>query len=314
MTTKCPHCGEEHPWIPHPSRIDRVILRCPRRGHKAVMETWAETSVALERLPLTESQVDKLRTFGYRSSQDLIPALTHLDEKQQLLAIPGIGPKTIYKLEQELLDVHKVHILVTGTGRCGTRYVAKLLSSAGVPCGHEGVFTPRGISKAYEILEKISSCAESSWMAAPFIGYQEVCGARIVHLIRHPIRVINSLLGMRFFAADSRYLTWANYAISHLPSIGSLDSEEDRTVAFYVRWNEMIETELPMSGFTHRIEDDDLSLLYKLGIDPTGHTLFSDKTDNTRPPAGNIDLNTVRSDIVDRLLEMAERYDYEIAI
>jgi hypothetical protein len=33
--------------------------------------------------------------------------------------------------------------LVVGTGRCGTVYMAKLLSSVGVPCGHEATVTPQ---------------------------------------------------------------------------------------------------------------------------------------------------------------------------
>ena len=34
--------------------------------------------------------------------------------------------------------------LVTGTGRCGTVYMARILTSIGIPCGHETIFDYRG--------------------------------------------------------------------------------------------------------------------------------------------------------------------------
>ena len=37
-------------------------------------------------------------------------------------------------------DKQKLDFLVTGTGRCGTVYMAELLTSLGIPCGHESLF------------------------------------------------------------------------------------------------------------------------------------------------------------------------------
>ena len=38
----------------------------------------------------------------------------------------------------------KLKYLVTGTGRSGTVYMARLLTSLGIPCSHEMIFDYRG--------------------------------------------------------------------------------------------------------------------------------------------------------------------------
>jgi hypothetical protein len=37
-----------------------------------------------------------------------------------------------------------MRVLITGTGRCGTGWMARALTAAGAPCGHEAAFTARG--------------------------------------------------------------------------------------------------------------------------------------------------------------------------
>ena len=43
--------------------------------------------------------------------------------------------------------------IIASTGRSGTVYMARLLTSVGVPCGHESIFTWQGIEKAKKILD-----------------------------------------------------------------------------------------------------------------------------------------------------------------
>ena len=86
-----------------------------------------------------------------------------------------------------------IELLVTGTGRCGTGYVSKLLTASGIPCGHEEVYTPLGIQNRPELV------ADASWCAVPFLKDFQ---GRIVHLVRHPLAVIRSFLGIRFFTHD----------------------------------------------------------------------------------------------------------------
>src|SRR6516165_7960197 len=61
---------------------------------------------------------------------------------------------------------HKLQYLVVGTGRSGTVYLARLLTSIKIPCGHERVFNGEDIDAALAILEQGGS---NSWCS-------QVCG------------------------------------------------------------------------------------------------------------------------------------------
>ena len=64
-----------------------------------------------------------------------------------------------------------LRVVVTGTGRSGTGFAARWLTSAGIPCGHEAFFSHRGYDKALVRLDLKypELAAESSWMAAPYL-------------------------------------------------------------------------------------------------------------------------------------------------
>ena len=50
---------------------------------------------------------------------------------------------------------NELKIISTGTGRCGTAYMSKLLTSVGIPCGHESLFTNKGLTEyKYRILNR----------------------------------------------------------------------------------------------------------------------------------------------------------------
>lgn len=72
--------------------------------------------------------------------------------------------------------------VVTGSGRSGTQYMAKLLSATGVRCGHESVYYDTGFLgwKKWE--------ADSSWLAACFVPLN----IPTVLVVRHPLSVVRS--------------------------------------------------------------------------------------------------------------------------
>ena len=92
----------------------------------------------------------------------------------------------------------KLQYVVTGTGRCGTVFLANLLTSVAIPCGHESIFTNWGIEEARARLEgqapiwisaiSRAACgdwlpdadiaADSSYMAAPFLDDDLLNGTR----------------------------------------------------------------------------------------------------------------------------------------
>lgn len=73
--------------------------------------------------------------------------------------------------------------VVTGSGRCGTQYLAAVLSAAGVPCGHEQVYQDDQV-RSWENWQ-----ADSSWMAAAMLDRVDV---PVVLLVRHPLAVVRS--------------------------------------------------------------------------------------------------------------------------
>ena len=93
-----------------------------------------------------------------------------------------------------------IKLLVTGCGRSGTGYVASLLTSNGLDCGHESVFDVFGSKTGCPHL------AESSWYGAPFIPLLPDC-AKIVHLVRDPTAVATSFSRIGLFD-DTIFRHW----------------------------------------------------------------------------------------------------------
>lgn len=88
--------------------------------------------------------------------------------------------------------------VVTGTARSGTAYAAMLLSGLGLRIGHEDVFGPR--TRSFDGWQ--GQDGDSSWLAAPFLD--QLPDALVLHQLRHPLKVVRSLVGVRFFADRSR--------------------------------------------------------------------------------------------------------------
>ena len=173
--------------------------------------------------------------------------------------------------------MNNLKFIVTGTGRCGTVFMAKLLTLIGIPCGHESIFDYKETSV---ILEKLknpelrsnSFCsthdistnpssslkewvetkytiAESSYLAVPFLFHPEIVNIPLIHLVRHPLDVISS------FVKDFKYFMnkcpnpknpynkkgWENKIYNFLPELEFIDNPVDRACWFYIKWNNEIE-------------------------------------------------------------------------
>ncbi len=202
------------------------------------------------------------------------------------------------------MDVLKY--LVTGTGRCGTVYFAKLLTSLGIPCGHESIFDWQGIDGALKrlnheepkVLSEISqyNCkspnwinpdtiiAESSYMAAPYLDHEIFKETYIVHVVRNPVDVVNSFCNYLDYFKDpnSPKEEWENFIYTQLPELKDESlTIYDRGCLYYIKWNQMIENKLSNRGYCfHHIEDDVLNVLNFLEVKPT-ENMFNDKTANT---------------------------------
>lgn len=167
--------------------------------------------------------------------------------------------------------------LVVGTGRCGTGSVRKLLRDTGVRCGHEAFFgvTRREPNLTDALIEergrrRTDLAAESSWLAAPFLQRSTLLSneTRVIHLYRHPYRVIKSMLDLKFFHPDNEHPEYPRFAFQHAPRLSHHFSDIRNALIFYIDWNTMIRRDLYRFtwSLTHQVEQDVSPLCEFLGV------------------------------------------------
>lgn len=229
--------------------------------------------------------------------------------------------------------------LVTGTGRCGTVYLSRLLTSLGIPCGHESVFDWRGIEHARkklsgEILPEFSYVsrmklhkgkwipddawladsfdisAESSYMAAPFLG--EI-NTTVIHLVRDPNKVVQSFVNhIDYFQSEIPTNAYERFIYHHVPELTEKMHPFDRAALFYVRWNEMIEKHRP--ELFHRVEDGSEKIMEFLNV--TGEC-YNDSKANTFEKwcDNNFAIHKITDpSIRQQFVEMGLRYGYKMPV
>jgi hypothetical protein len=151
--------------------------------------------------------------------------------------------------------------LVTGCGRSGTGYTAKLLADLGLPCGHEAVFRPPNVERA-RFDWPANLPGESSWLGAPFLGSLPK-GTVVLHQVREPVSVIRSFLRIRFFDEPSAYL---RFAVARAPELASGDRVE-RCMRYWLAWNRLAERAADLQGLQYyrfRLEDIDATLIERI--------------------------------------------------
>lgn len=149
----------------------------------------------------------------------------------------------------------KLKFVVAGTGRSGTAYIARLLTAAGVPTGHERWFTwvpgigdrqtidrtgcGRGKAWPSRLKEEIRRrrqpiMGDASWLAVPRLDRFD---GRVFLQVRDPLAVIASYVAMRFFdfSAVQKKSVWQVFALQHFDPTG--DSVVD-AARWWVTWNQ----------------------------------------------------------------------------
>ncbi len=189
-------------------------------------------------------------------------------------------------------------LLITGCGRSGTTYIAKLLTSAGLNIGHE----------------RLGSYGCASWvMAVDDVvtpngpGKKGIHFQHIFHQVRHPLNVIASTETMN-------QNSW-EYICKHIPQIKMEDPLPVRCAKYWLYWN--LEAE-KIAEWRYLIEDIDtvfLEMSARLGIHFDSKSLenTSRKT-NTRSWHRMLNWNQLRTEIGDTLfyeiVNLAVRYGY----
>ena len=199
--------------------------------------------------------------------------------------------------------------VVTGTGRSGTVYMSRLLTSVGIACSHEAVFHPEGKP------EWGRHRGDASWLAVPYL---DVFDGYVLHVVRDPLAVVNSYVGIGFFDHDYDHShdRWRAFAEHHAPNVFTLDDPVTRAMAWYVEWNRRIE---PHADRRIRIEDltgDDLvDLAQKIGkslsLDELPDAIASVPTNlNSRERAVLTLDDLPEGEYLDGLTEIAIDYGY----
>lgn len=228
--------------------------------------------------------------------------------------------------------------------------MARLLTSMGVPCGHEAIFTPRGLAEAQRRLNgespiTLSECStvdvlrekapiekwvdensitsESSYMAVPYLNRPELKDAKVIHVVRHPLEVISSFIKdlkyfgkrepnkMQHWSFDYEFFIW-----KHLPELQNIPTQIERACYFYVEWNDLVENLVESNRKLFvKIETDYLQSLCDFLNVPMRRDYFNNnKINSIRIRQSDFSLSDIPNGIhKKRFLAMAERYGYQLS-
>lgn len=185
--------------------------------------------------------------------------------------------------------------VVLGCPHSGTGYMSRLLTSAGVPCGHEDIFT-------FDVRHRLDLRADSSFFAVAHVKHPIAADARKVHVVRNPLMVVRSW----FYAGTyERNDNWMRLFVD-LPLERTLEALGHR----WVKWNELIETSAP-DAIRVRAEDR-TAILSRLGLQQVRQ--WDDPEYNRKPGAINAPQVTLEQlgSAAPEVKAMAERYGYNL--
>ena len=208
-----------------------------------------------------------------------------------------------------------LEILITGTGRCGTGFVKNLLITAGVRCTHEGMFNPMGWGYALEQMRLMNErpewkwIAESSWCGSVYLDRPELDDVTVVHLVRHPKKVLDSIL-REWSSLHPYYNPHYHWLTRHLPKLTEYKTPAGKAAYKVLTLNRLVEARADMR---HRIEDDPKELLLALGIDWGERDLFNNPEHNAHPGRveSDVQLADLPVEFQGPMEEMSGRYGYE---
>lgn len=233
----------------------------------------------------------------------------------------------------------KLDYLITGTGRCGTVYLARCLTKWGIPCGHESIFTYEGVRGAIRRLNKevpislsvaskmdwtpenvvhnpdyvdVSNLrADSSYMAAIDLGTEILYNTKIIHVVRHPFKVIHSFVNhIDYFKGGNPFsLVYEQFIYRNMPVLKQEMPPYDKASLFYVLWNELIE---PHADLFYRLEDDVKLVQDFLGV--SGDPFPNTKINTFKKPVDSyFDIMDIQDrKIKDQLVAKGEQYGYDM--
>ena len=124
--------------------------------------------------------------------------------------------------------------VVTGSGKCGTHFLAAVLNRLGIATGHEAVF-----AYGFDRLGWGQLAGDCSWPAA--VRLAEVPpGTAVLHLVRDPLAVVNSRYGENKLGDSFSPAIVRNFVRRFLPEVFGAGDDLGRALRFVVGWNDLI--------------------------------------------------------------------------
>jgi hypothetical protein len=211
-----------------------------------------------------------------------------------------------------------VKVLISGAGASGSSYIAKVLTLAGLPCGHEQVYgTSVGGGNGHADWKQYG--AESSWMAMPFLAKHP--GPKYLQ-VREPLANIASSLKLKIFDLDHWSLVVGQYRSVKkrwAREIWDEASEIERAAAWWVVWNEMGLAANPDAWWRVEAVDADIlaMLIRAAGREPDPARIASALEQvptnwNTHGPplATPVTWDSFSPEMAERVRGLAERFGY----
>ena len=173
-----------------------------------------------------------------------------------------------------------MRFVVTGSPRSGTRYTAKLMAALGLPCDHEKTLRPRATVVEVAKWPKLD-IGESSWMAWSLLPVMVGYDIPVLHTIRNPWKVIDSLTNRNHIlnplvSCDSALQGVRELINLYLPDLFDREQRVDRAAALVLGWNQLIVDHVPNRILVpvdkldaYRLGD----VLYQMGISRDGRKI-----------------------------------------
>ena len=189
-------------------------------------------------------------------------------------------------------------LLITGTPRSATGYMAKIFTYAGIPCGHEQKYN---IDHSQFLHKVPKPTAESSWLAVPNLQKHK----NIIHITRDPLKVISSMMKANFLEDNKPDL---DFVEKTLPKIKKYNGIE-RYVYFWTEWNSLIEKH---TKNRYRIEDINENIEPFLRKFTKPKAIYIDKKYNSWGEYKQITLNDIpQGQIKDKFIRKMKKYGYQ---
>jgi hypothetical protein len=196
--------------------IHRRVLERLEQKHSEPTPWFADSIVNGEERGEDLTFCQRVRDLGYPIYLDARAKIGHT--KQRRLT------------EEEWIN-QKEHqrYIITGTGRSGTGYMSRLLSYMHMPCGHEETFNPMAIAKANGAPPWSPFRGDASWLAGPFLA--DLQGVPVAHVVRNPLNVIRSMVGIGWLARDGVHGPYEEFAVAVMQLHGITEVDEWESLA-----------------------------------------------------------------------------------